>query len=180
MELKPSPPPLISYCTNHADCHKHRLRVECRVAVCRSVLQWVAACCGLLQWRVVVRCSVLLVCVADVCCSVLQRRVAVCLSVLSHMSTNLSADSWANKLQCVAVCCTVLQCVALLSPMSPNLSADSWASTPANTAHTPFPICASGHTSESDHTHEWVTSHTCMSHVKQMIESSYVQSGEDP
>jgi len=97
------------------------------VAVCCSVLQCVAVCCSVLQ------------CVA-VCCSVLQC-VAVCMrsvtSVQKHMAplwrhhgTNVSDDAYGwvmwrmwmrhvtyevhAHLQCVAVCCSVLQCVAVL------------------------------------------------------------------
>jgi len=76
------------------------------VAVCCSVLQYVAVCCvavcdkrtkfhlRFITERSLIRYSVLQ-CVA-VCCSVLQC-VAVCCSVL----------------QCVAVCCSMLQCVVL-------------------------------------------------------------------
>jgi len=94
------------------------------VAGCCSVLQCVAVCCSVLQC-VAVCCSVLQ-CVA-VCCSImqcvalsttLQHKIHQTVCLLSHLSHNKSHDDSretlfgvALMLQCVAVCCSVLQCV---------------------------------------------------------------------
>ena len=43
------------------------------------------------------------------CCRVLQQCVAVCCSVVQSRAGRLS---W-NVLQCVGVCCSVMQCVAV-------------------------------------------------------------------
>jgi len=86
-------------------------------AVCRSVLQYLAVFCDLLQCvalrRSVFQCSV-------VCYSMLKY-VAVYCSVLHYVAMRCSLLkthsrlSQVNSLQCVAVCCRVLQCVAACS-----------------------------------------------------------------
>jgi len=80
-----------------AVCYRVLQCVTVCVAVCCSVLQYVAVCCSMLQCVAV--CYSVLQCVAvcvAVCCSMLQY-VAVCCSVL----------------QCVAVHCRVLPCIAV-------------------------------------------------------------------
>jgi len=69
-------------------------------AVCCSVLQRVAVCCSVLQC-------------AAVCCNVL-----VCVAVCHRHNQRLYPRRWhrshaSTMLQCVAVCCSVLQCVAV-------------------------------------------------------------------
>jgi len=98
------------------------------VAVCCSVLQCVAVCCSVLQCNTHmfhVYCSVLH-CVAVYCslhphvpcvlqwsavyCIVLQS-IAVCTNKFHHMSCLTSSIDW-SALQCVVVCCSMLQRVA--------------------------------------------------------------------
>jgi len=105
-----------------------------RVAVCRSVLQWFAVCCRVLQknkmptveglnkafkgekvlQRVAACCSVLQ-CVV-VCCSVLQCVVARCsvlqkdkIPTLEELNEVFKGEKVSQR---VAACCSVLQCVA--------------------------------------------------------------------
>ena len=87
-------------------------------------------------------CCIMLQCVA-VCCSALQC-VAVCCSVLQCVAVCY------NVSQCVAVCCSELQCVVLLC-----VAVTWWWSRTSN---------------ECCLTHEWVMSHTWMSHVSLMNE----------
>jgi len=99
-------------------CPGHRL---IRVAVCCSVLQYVAVCCSMLQsvWCSVLQCAVARCCVlqcAAECCSVLQcvaaplgefrpMCVAMCCSMLQSVCCSV--------LQCGVACCNLLQCVAM-------------------------------------------------------------------
>ena len=94
-----------------------------RVAACCSVLQRVAACCSVLQ-RVAACCSALhcvsafhqSVCTPSrycvcVCCSVLQRGAisSIKVSVCSHGAVCVHIG---GVLQCVAVCCRMVQFIA--------------------------------------------------------------------
>ena len=86
----------------HDMCAKCDLLPQVCVAVYCSVLQRVAVCCSVLQ------CSPRMICARSATCfrrSMLQC-VAVCCSVLQCVAV------LCNVLQCVAVCCSVLQCVA--------------------------------------------------------------------
>jgi len=85
-----------------------------KCAVCCSVLQCVAVCCSVLQWKSRTKCAV--------CCSVLQwksqTKCAVCCSVLlfvpvRHIYIHIRVCVAVCVLQCVAVCYSVLQCVAV-------------------------------------------------------------------
>jgi len=85
------------------------------VAVCCSILQYVAVAMGRLGYLVLPLESG--VCVA-VCCSVWQcvavcRRVLQCVAVAMATGQPVAAASIKWALQCVAVCCIVLQCVAI-------------------------------------------------------------------
>ena len=51
-------------------------------------------------------------CVNSACCSVLQC-VAVCCSVLQSVGTDYVNSACCSVLQCVAVCCNELQCIAV-------------------------------------------------------------------
>jgi len=77
------------------------------VAMCRSVLQYVAVCCNMLQCVAMCR-SVLHYVV--VCCNMSQC-VAICRSVLQCVAV------CCNMSQCVAICCSVLQYVAVCCNM---------------------------------------------------------------
>ena len=69
--------------------------------------------CGAVLWYVAVCCSVLQQCVAAVCCSGVLQFAAMFCSV-SHRCILLGCFvSTADKKQCVAVCCSVLQRVAV-------------------------------------------------------------------
>jgi len=116
-------------------CHTPGISSQ-RVAVCCSVLQWiamycsvlqrVAACCSVLQWNIpviLVRLDALLSissqCVVCACCSVLQCFTACC-SVLQCVAACLKRvaalldTACCIALQCIAVHCSVLQvCVCV-------------------------------------------------------------------
>jgi len=79
------------------------------VAVCGSVLQYIAVCCSLVQCVAV--CGSVLQYVA-VCCSLVQC-VAVCCIVLQCVAVFCSVLQYGSMLQCLAVCCSVLQCVSV-------------------------------------------------------------------
>jgi len=117
---------LVSFRTDCRPCKTLIYRALQCVAVRCSALQRVAACCSVLQC-VAVRCSVLQR--VAVCCSVLQPSTY---STLLHKNgANLRPamqnehKTHSNKsrhmkyhVQCVAVCCSVLQCVAVCCSVS--------------------------------------------------------------
>jgi len=80
------------------------------VAVCCSVLQCVAVCCSVLHMSF--DCSVLQC--GAVCCSVLHMFFRV-LKSNDHSNAYVKTRYSALQLQCVAVCCSVLQlqCIAV-------------------------------------------------------------------
>jgi len=79
-----------------------------------SVVQCVAVCCSVLQ-RVAVCCSVLQ-CLSTGSAASLVPALLVCCGVFLGSTTSLVSTTFlevASVLQCVAVCCSVLQCVAM-------------------------------------------------------------------